>query len=272
MNYYYVHTGHKIGLERARRAVALVNALKENGIEVEILVNDFRAGLSLKELGVKDYITIESIFHIDAILSMNDTLFMDTLEDDRGRLKEFCNDFKNVFIIENELIEACSKESITSNIMIDKSYFVNIEKEDRKLFFLGDSDYDKIILNNSEFFKSLNIELLLGNYFFVKYEADLEKIFTKLYEPEEYVELITSTKTVITTSSQCALESKVAGAKVIFIDNILDTIYSSKDLEKYGVVVVDGFNSEKLKEALEKEEINKEDVKEVNIENLKNYF
>ena len=59
------------------------------------------------------------------------------------------------------------------------------------------------------------MELLLGHYFYVKYENDLEKLFKTLHESEEYTELLCSSKRVITASFQAALEAKNSG----LIDN-----------------------------------------------------
>ena len=59
MLFYYAYSGHKNGLERVRRGAALMNALRAKGTEATLLVNDFRAGLAAKELGVKDYVTVE---------------------------------------------------------------------------------------------------------------------------------------------------------------------------------------------------------------------
>ncbi len=112
----------------------------------------------------------------------------------------------------------CDDTECISSIIVDDVYFEEHKKEERTLFFLGDSDADKIILNNADFFKDNNMELLLGHYFYVKYEDDLAKIFNTLYEPEEYTDLICSSSRVVTASFQTALEASVSGAEVLFID------------------------------------------------------
>ena len=45
-------------------------------------------------------------------------------------------------------------------VMVDDTFFEEESKEERTLFFLGDSDYDKTILSNESFFKSFDMELL----------------------------------------------------------------------------------------------------------------
>ncbi|UFH59487.1 hypothetical protein [Sulfurovum mangrovi] len=38
MLYYYANSGHKIGLDRVKRAVALLKALNEKGVETRLLL------------------------------------------------------------------------------------------------------------------------------------------------------------------------------------------------------------------------------------------
>ena len=259
--YYYAFTGHKYGLDRVKRAVVILNKLRENGVETMLLVNDFRAGLVAKDLGVLESVTIEGIQDIDDIAQVGDSVIIDSPEDDHGRLVKYCSDFKTVFrfaetdedkSIHGEVMLSidCDNEDCISSVIVDDVYFEEHEKEDRTLFFLSDSDADKMILNNADFFKELNMELLLGHYFYVKYEDDLAKIFKTLHEPEEYMELICSSKRVVTASVQTAIESKVAGAEVIFI-NLKELIYKEKKLlSLLGIISISNFNSDKFKQII----------------------
>jgi len=256
MLYFYANTGHKIGLERLRRGVALLNTLSNRGIETQLLVNDFRAGLVARDLGAPSYVTIETVQDIDAIAEAGNSIIIDSIEDDHGRLVKYCNDFKQVWRFAHD-----EKDSVVHNekliaydtVLVDDIYFEQKPKEDRVLFFLGDADYDKIILNHADFFKSLDMELLLGNYFFVKYEDDLAKLFTTLHEPETYEDVITTSSTVLTASTQTALEAKASGAKVIYLDIQEDTIFPVTLLESFGIGVISGFDSDRLKELIQEE-------------------
>jgi hypothetical protein len=261
MLYYYANSGHKIGLERVRRGAALLKRLTSKGVEAQLLVNDFRAGLVAKELGVKEYVTIETIQDIDAIAEIGNSIIIDSTEDDHGRLVKYCSDFKNVWRFEHDSSDTsihgetlfrsfCKDEECLDAVLIDDIYFDKISKEERVLFFLGDADYDKTILSNEEFFKSLNMELLLGNYFFVKYEDALAKIFSTLHEPEEYEELIRSSSCIVTSSGQTALEAKASFAKVIYIQLTNNTLYPTELLSKYGIEIVEGFDAKKVQEYL----------------------
>ncbi len=229
MVYYYAFTGHKNGLDRLKRASVVLNKLRANGVETMLLVNDFRAGLVAKEFGVPESVTIETIQDIDAIAQTGASVIIDSPEDDHGRLVKYCADFKQVFrfaespedkSIHGEIMLRldCQDEACISALIVDDVYFEKHEKKERTLFFLSDSDADKTILKNAEFFKETNMELLLGHYFYVKYEDDLAKIFKTMYEPEEYTDLICSSARVVTASFQTALEAHVAGAEVVFIE------------------------------------------------------
>jgi hypothetical protein len=255
MLYLYVNTGHKIGLERLRRGAAILNKLTAAGMETQLLVNDFRAGLVARDLGVSSYVPIETVQDIDAIAEAGNSIIIDSIEDDHGRLVKYCNDFKNVWRFshdEDDAIVHSEKLIDYHSIFVDDIYFKQKPKEEKLLFFLGDADYDKIILSHPDFFKSINMELLLGNYFFVKYEDDLAKLFSVLHEPEEYESLITTSSTIVTASIQTALEAKVTGAKVIYLDIFKDTIFPVSLLETYGIFVLNGFDINQLKIFLQK--------------------
>jgi len=273
MLYYYANTGHKMGLERLRRGVALLNTLSEKGIESQFLVNDFRAGLVAKDLGLKNYVTVEGVQDIDAIAEHGDSIIIDSIEDDHGRLVKYCEDFKNVWrFAHDENDKAIHSEIVLDRdtVLVDDMYFKEMKKENRVLFFLGDADYDKIILNNADFFRSVDMELLLGNYFFVKYEDDLAKLFSTLHEPEEYVDLIKSSSTVVTVSSQAALEAKVAGANVVYLDIEDNKLYSTDILNSYGIVIINGFDNENLINLLKSNDLDrKHKIKKIDDEIIK---
>lgn len=253
MVYYYAFTGHKNGLDRVKKATVILNKLRAKGIETMLLVNDFRAGLVAREFGVPESVTIETIQDIDAIAQTGDSVIIDSPEDDHGRLVKYCSDFKNVFrvaqsdddqSIHGEIMMRlnCDDSECISSLIVDDVYFESHKKEDRTLFFLSDSDADKIILKNAEFFEGSEMELLLGHYFYVKYEDDLAKIFTTMHESEEYMDLICSSRRVVTASFQTALEASVAGAEVVFIENNQINNEEKELLLSINVILIDNFN------------------------------
>ena len=261
MLYYYAHSGHKIGLDRVRRAAAVIKKLAKEGIECRLLLNDFRAGLAARDLGINEYVTIETIQDIDAVAVTGDSVIIDSNEDDHGRLVKYCSDFKHVWRFEHDADDRsihgetlfridCTDDECLSTIIVDDIYFEKEAKEERILFFLQDMDHDKTILGNAAFFEAFDMELLLGNYFFVKYEDDLAKLFDTLHEPEEYIDLIKSSSTVVTASAQTALEAKASGARVLYIDLGKEALYPVELLEKYGIKIIFGFDTEALEAIL----------------------
>jgi hypothetical protein len=265
--YYYAFTGHKFGLDRMKRATVVLNKLRANGIDTMLLVNDFRAGLVARDFGVPESITIEGIQDIDAIAEIGDSVIIDSPEDDHGRLVKYCSDFKAVFRFaehdedksihgETMLRVKCENDECISSLLVDDIYFESHKKEDRTLFFLSDSDADKLIINNSEFFKDSNMELLLGNYFYIKYEDDLAKIFDTLHEPEEYQSLICSSSHIVTASFQTALEAVVAGAKVTYLEFNNLTIVEKELFKLLDVIIIIGFNKESYKEIYKEKVLN----------------
>lgn len=264
MLYYYANSGHKIGLERVRRGAAFLKRLEAGGVQTQLLVNDFRAGLAAKDLGLKEYVTIESVQDIDAIAETGNSIIIDSDEDDHGRLVKYCSDFKNVWRFEHDASDTsvhgetlfragCKDESCIDAVIVDDDYFEKTKKEERVLFFLGDADYDKIILSNEAFFKAFDMQLLLGNYFFVKYEDELAKIFTVLHEPEEYENLVKRSSHIVTASAQTALEAKASGAKVIYVQLSDHDLYPVELLKAYGIDVVNGLEVELVAKYLKQE-------------------
>lgn len=259
--YYYAFTGHKYGLDRMKRGAVILNKLRERGMDTMLLVNDFRAGLVARDFGVPESVTIEGIQDIDAIAQIGDCVIIDSPEDDHGRLVKYCSDFKSVFrfaeSVEDKSIHGeiilkldCKNDGCISSLIVDDIYFEEHKKEKRTLFFLGDSDADKTILNNADFFKESDMELLLGNYFYVKYESDLEKIFDTLHEAEEYQDLICSSSRVVTASFQTALEASVAGAEVVFIETEELSNEKRKIFNSLNIILIIGFNIEEYKQTL----------------------
>lgn len=255
MFYYYAHTSHKEGLDSVRRGVACLKEAKRREVEYKLLVNDFRAALVAKELGINDAVTIETILDLDVVLSRGDTLLIDSNEELPWQFESFCNDYK-VFrmaqkcddkpVFNEQIIYPWQKDTI----FVDTIYSESMPKTKRVLFFGGDSDPQKSIIDHKNFFEGQNMEILLGHYFFVNYEKELTSIFDVMHESEEYTDLIRTSSDIITTSVQCAIESRISGANVIFIAQrpLLECI---KNLfENYNISIVDDFNQTMLRRYL----------------------
>jgi hypothetical protein len=143
-------------------------------------------------------------------------------------------------------------------VIIDDIYFETHAKEERVLLFLRDHDHPKTLLNNDDFFSAFEMELLLGHYFFVKYENDLAQRFAQLHEPETYMECICGSSTVVTASAQAALEARAGGAKTVFLKLEGETpLYPTEVLVSHGVEVVEGLDIDAVKAAMEKADATK---------------
>jgi hypothetical protein len=256
--YYYAFSGHKWGLDRVKRGVALIKALRDEDIEVQLLVSDFRAGLAAKDLGVSDAITIETIMDIDMVAKRGDILFVDTPEEDHGRIDRYSREYKYLFHIVDDFGEESKFGEVVvspdsdkfSSILIDREYYHHHKKVDRVLFFLGDADYDKEILSHSDFFAEFDMELLLGHYFFVKYEDKLSKMFLALHEAEEYSDTISSSSVVVTCSKQTALEAKASCSDVIYMRRDDDKRAILDLLGSFGIKIIEKYDRDMLSKAL----------------------
>jgi hypothetical protein len=153
---------------------------------------------------------------------------------------------------------ACQGKACEEAVIIDDIYFETHAKEERVLLFLRDHDHPKTLLNNDDFFSAFEMELLLGHYFFVKYENDLAQRFAQLHEPETYTECICGSSTVVTASAQAALEARAGGAKTVFLKLEGETpLYPTEVLVSHGVEVVEGLDIDAVKAAMEKADATK---------------
>ena len=223
MIYLYAYTNHKSNLDSLRRVVAIYDALKKENLECEILLNEYRAQLLLKEWGLPLGTTIETIKDIDAVAKKDDIIVIDSPEEIEGKVVTYPQKFKGVIYINSlcKVVDFIGANVI--NIALDKKPIFrelnsSQKKEPKSIFIYGDSDPDKTILKNSEIFKNKNLDLYWGIYFYVKYEDDLAKIFNEIKESEEYYEILSQYQNIYTSSLQVAIEAKANNAFVEFLE------------------------------------------------------
>lgn len=257
--FYYIYTNHKDGLDRVRRGAVLIKALKSKGFDVEVLLNDFRAGLEARSYGISHSTTIETILDVDVLVDMEDIVIIDTPED-ISRVESFVADYQKVFrVVDDNSSSRYTEEiiNLSNSMMIDKEYQITNNKIDKVLFFYGDSDSTKNILKMFEVFKDNNFDLLLGNYFYLGYEDELKPFFNNIYEIDEYMEMVSSYANVVTYSLQCAVEAKVAQASVVFItldDN------EKKIAQSYNIAVIDRLDDGLIEKSLKNQEPIQKDI------------
>ena len=261
--YYYINTGHRVGLDRLRRSAPIINALEENGIEVTMLTNDFRAGEYGKEqFGIKKYISVDTVRNIANVATPSDVLIFDSQEESRSMWEDMASYFhKFIRISDNPDDFALKNEVLLSSMkkigdapqvdVVDPRYFV--DKEDYNggiVYFWGDDDYEQKLLGLSDAFEGLDITLLEGYYFFLQYGSELSSKFKAMGESENYDYILMKANKFITSSPQSAFEALATGSNPIYLKKpgALD-IWDAK-MENYGIPVIYSFDNQIIKKKL----------------------
>jgi len=202
--YYYVHTGHRIGLDRFRRAVTILN---EMGEDITLLSSDYRIAQMAKEFGIEKSVGVDVVRNIPQIANNGDKLIFDSDEANPLMLEDMEQYFSSFYHIKNDTV-----------VVADKYFEAqNIPKTVKISYFFGDDDYEKDLEKNLDIIDGLDIYLQLGFYYFLDYEDMLKERFPNHFEFEEYDEMITKSEVLITASPQAVLESLAAGAKPIYL-------------------------------------------------------
>jgi len=253
--FYYVHTGHRIGLDRFRRAATIIRSLGD--IDITLLTSDFRIASVAKEFGVKRSVGIDVVRNIPQIAHHGDKIIFDSDELNPVMHKEMTEYF-STFIrvsddpeatkIEGELLISpyLEGEGICRGVAVDDRYFEPYVKTIEKSFFFGDDDYEEDLLGNIDMFKSLEMEMILGFYYFMDYEGKISPAFKRVHEFEEYDEVLQGSKIFVTSSPQAALESLASGGRPIYLqrpDYVRDFIPL---FETLSIPIVDGYDKAKL--------------------------
>lgn len=224
--FYYVHTGHRIGLDRFRRATTILRALGDD--DITLLSSDFRISHIGRDFGVRDCVGIDVVRNIPQIAHHGDKLIFDSdeanpimLDDMRKFFSTFIriSDRKDDKKEENEILFSpyLKGEGIYNGVAIDDKYFGDFEKTTPLSFFFGDDDYEKDLEKHLDILEDLNPSLQLGFYYFLDYEEILKNKFSHCFEFEDYDEMITSSEILITSSPQAVLESLASGGKPIYL-------------------------------------------------------
>ena len=241
MIYLYAHTNFKKNLDSLKRVKVIYEFLTKNGKECEILVNDYRAQLMGSEWGLPLATTIETIKDIDAIAKMDDIVIIDSTEDIEGRVLTYPEKFKKVIYLNSTCKEVEFEGATIFNLFRDENiigYNSQNSKNNKSIFIYGDSDYEKVVLNNLDKFKGLDLDLYWGVYFFVKYEDELKEVFNEIIESEDYYNIISSYSNIVTSSIQTAIDARLNGANVTFW-NIKDLDSCKIDfLQNNGIEIV----------------------------------
>ncbi|WP_345992673.1 hypothetical protein [Sulfurimonas sp. HSL-1716] len=224
--FYYVDTGHRVGLDRFRRAAAILNALDDD--EMTLLCSDFRIAHEARHFGIKNSVGIDMVRNIVNIAHKGDKIIFDSAEANPLMLEDMRSYFSTFIRVSDDpddkrmnnefLISPYYEDDRTcTSVVVDDKYFGEFEKNIELGFFFGDDDYEKDIEKNLKFFDGLNVAFLSGFYYFLDYEEMLTGRFDSTFEFEEYDTFITSTKILVTSSPQAVLESLASGGKPVYM-------------------------------------------------------
>ena len=235
--FYYVHTGHRIGLDRFRRAVAIINSLGD--VDITLLCSDFRIAQIASDFGIKNSVGIDVVRNIPQIAHHGDKLIFDSDEANPLMLEDMKQYFSTFIHIKSD------------DIAIDKQFFKQTEKTIEMSYFFGDDDYEKDLEKNLDFIDGLNLNLQLGFYYFLDYEDMLKTKFQNYYEFEDYEKMIKNSKILITASPQAVLESLACGGKPIYFQREDYTQDFQELFRKLNIPIIKDYNKKMLFEALE---------------------
>ncbi|MFT7003912.1 MAG: hypothetical protein ACJAWW_001264 [Sulfurimonas sp.] len=259
--YYYVHTGHRIGLDRFRRACTILRLLKDE--DITLLCSDFRIAQIASEFGVEKSVGIDIVRNIPQIAHHGDKIIFDSDEANPIMLEDMRDYFSTFIRVSDDkddkkeqgefLISPYLKGiDICNAIVVDDKYFQEEKKTIKMSFFFGDDDYDKALEKNFSLLDSLEPALLLGFYYFLDYEDMLKEKFSDCYEFEDYDEVIKKSEILITASPQAVLENLASGGKPIYIKRA-DYKHDLEELfKKLNVPVVQDYDNKQLLSILEK--------------------
>jgi len=260
--YYYAHTGHRVGLDRFRRAAAIINGL--GNIDITLLTSDFRIAAQAREFGIKRAVGVDVVRNIPQIAHHGDKIIFDSAELNPTMLNDMTRFFSTFVRISDDPQESrhpgeylispyLEGEGICNAVVIDERYFraAGNKKTIERAFYFGDDDYEEDLHKNLAVFEGLKLDILLGFYWFVDYEKKVASAFGNQYENEDYDEVITRSQVLLTASPQAALENLASGGRPVFIQR---PDYGREFLllfEKLGIPVVDGYNKSALAKQME---------------------
>ena len=236
--FYYVNTGHRIGLDRFRRASAVIKELQ--AYDITLLTNDFRIASISKEYGFKKGVGIDVIRNIPHIAQRGDQLIFDSNELSPVILEDMQEFFSTMIRFSDdpsqkgETIITTTQETIA----VDRAFEKAKEKREGIVLFFGDDDYEEDLLKLLQTQAFKEVDLLMGFYYFFDYDEKLAPYVKRIINEEAYFETISEAKLLITSSFQAALEASVAQVPVVYFQRAdYDPNYKSL-LENLGILTV----------------------------------
>jgi hypothetical protein len=227
--YLYVKSGHNIGLEQVRRASVLYKQLES--CDPIMCTADYRAATFARELGVYKGIGIDVIGNLPNIMERSDILIFESDEPSdtmRTFMKEYCT---KLFEVGVDIPKA----------LVDDKFFKKGNHSISKTFFFGDDDYEDMLLKEL-CTQKVNINLLMGHYFFLGSDDKLAPYFDEIIDEEDYFETILNTKYLLTSSLNATFESLASGNNPVFYQRANKNNDDLELIKKFNIPIVDGKN------------------------------
>ena len=230
--FYYVHTGHRIGLDRFRRAAAIIKSLGD--VDITLLCSDFRIAQIARDFGVQKSVGVDVVRNIPQISHHGDQLVFDSDEANPIMLEDMKNYFSTFIHMKN------------SEIAVDEEYFGEFEKSIKISYFFGDDDYEKDLEKNLDFLSDIQPDLQLGFYYFLDYEESLKEKFENYHEFEEYQEMIQKTDILITASPQAVLESLASKGRPVYVKRADYSDDFDELFKSLNIPIIENYNKSQL--------------------------
>jgi len=258
--FYYVHTGHRIGLDRFRRAATIIRALGD--VDITLLTSDFRIASMAKEHGIKRAVGVDVVRNIPQIAHNGDKIIFDSAEINPVMLDDMTRYFSTFIRISDDPNEQkhpdellvspyLEGEGIFKGIAVDNACFEAKAKTIKRALFFGDDDYEEDLAAQQESFAGLNLELLEGFYWFFGYGEKLKGTFRTLHDEEAYEEVVARSDIFVTASPQAALENLAGGGRPVYLQRKDYSEDSVPLLTSLGIPVLREYDNRTLSKILD---------------------
>ncbi len=235
--YIYAKGDHTFGLDAIRRCSYIAKLLNEKSCEAILCVNEFSAGAyAKKQLNIKNYIITETLDELSKVLKKGDSLIYESDEISQFIETQEKNYFSFLYKIPDDI-----PISIIDSFLYKKQN----SRKDEKLFFYGDEDYSKYLINLCEKTTKYDIPILLGEYFFIGDEKKLENRFSQLINSQEYLKCVQNTKYLLSGSLNTCLESIECGNKPVLLKRV-DKNYDEKLIKNIHLPTIDFTNLDEI--------------------------
>ncbi|WP_419771119.1 MAG: hypothetical protein ACNI3C_04835 [Candidatus Marinarcus sp.] len=229
--YLYSKSGHSIGLDATRRCAAVASLLEE--FDPILCTSDFRAGAYAKEeLGIKKYVSVDLLSNLPNMMQRGDILIYDSDETNdvmEKHMRDFCS-------LLYKIGEDIPKTFVNNRLLNANTSVTKYEKA----FFFGDDDYQDELLKLCENGSKHELPLLLGHYFFLGNDKKLSPYFSSILEEEEYIDVVSNTKYLLSGSINACIESVACGNKPVFYKREDKTYLEMDIITHFGIPIITG--------------------------------